>query len=141
MVNGLISEYEFEFQHVKAKNNLLADYISREKHGHADIPPDKILPAIINSQTINALITQELSDEIILTAQDADDNIQKIKSSLQEEKHKNREKYFIDHTSGLLMHISFHQNYLKEDIYHKTIVIPHSLRKTALQQAHLPHGN
>ncbi|GFY22554.1 transposon Tf2-9 polyprotein [Trichonephila clavipes] len=134
-----LSEYEFEFQHVKGKNNLLADYISREKHGHADIPPDKILPAIINSQTINALITQELSDEIILTAQDADDNIQKIKSSLQEEKHKYREKYFIDHNSGLLMHISFHQNYLKEDICHKTIVIPHSLRKTALQQAHLPH--
>ncbi|GFW92258.1 retrovirus-related Pol polyprotein from transposon 297 [Trichonephila clavipes] len=125
-----LSEYEFEFQHVKGKNNLLTDYISREKHGHADIPPDKILPAIINSQTINALITQELSDEIILTAQDADDNIQKIKSSLQEEKHKNREKYFIDHNSGLLMHIGFHQNYLKEDICHKTIVIPHFYGKT-----------
>ncbi|GFT66054.1 retrovirus-related Pol polyprotein from transposon 297 [Trichonephila clavipes] len=27
-----LSEYEFEFQHVKGKNNLLADYISREKH-------------------------------------------------------------------------------------------------------------
>ncbi|GFX47252.1 hypothetical protein TNCV_148621 [Trichonephila clavipes] len=59
MVNGLTSEYEFEFQHVKGKNNLLADYISREKHGHADMPPDRILPALIN-----ALITQELSDEI-----------------------------------------------------------------------------
>ncbi|GFY30248.1 hypothetical protein TNCV_4064991 [Trichonephila clavipes] len=79
-----LSEYEFEFQHVKGKNNLLADYISREKHGHADIPPERILPALINSQTETALITQELSDEIILTGQDADDDVQKIKSSLQE---------------------------------------------------------
>ncbi|GFY62957.1 transposon Tf2-9 polyprotein [Trichonephila inaurata madagascariensis] len=130
-----LSEYEFEFQNVKGKNNLLADYISREKHGHAEMPSDRILPALINSQTVNALITQELSDEITLAAQDADDDIQKIKSSLQE--HKNKEKYFIDHNSGLLMHISFYQNYLK-DICRKTIIIPHS-RKTALQQAHLPH--
>ncbi|GFQ90158.1 hypothetical protein TNCT_323101 [Trichonephila clavata] len=90
---------------------------------------DTILPASINTQIINALITQELSDEIILAAQDADEDIQKIKSSLQEGKHKNKEKYFINDNSGLLMHISFHQNYLKEDICHKTIVIPHSLKK------------
>ncbi|GFX34157.1 hypothetical protein TNCV_2071941 [Trichonephila clavipes] len=89
-----LSEYEFEFQYIKGKNNLLVDYISREKHGHADMPPDTILPALINTQTINALITQELSAEIILAAQDAEDDIQKIKSSLQEEKHKNKEKYF-----------------------------------------------
>ncbi|GFR02650.1 hypothetical protein TNCT_249231 [Trichonephila clavata] len=86
-----LSEYEFDFQHVKGKNNLPADYISREKHGHADISSDTILPASINTQTINALITQELSDEIILAVQDADKDIQKIKSSLQEGKHKNKE--------------------------------------------------
>ncbi|GFT18707.1 hypothetical protein NPIL_64791 [Nephila pilipes] len=93
----------------------------------------------MNTQTINALITQEFSDEIILAVQGADDDIQKIKSSLQERKHKNKEKYFINDNSGLLMHISFHQNYLKEDICHKTIIIPHSLQKPALQQAYLPH--
>ncbi|GFU16664.1 hypothetical protein NPIL_206401 [Nephila pilipes] len=100
---------------------------------------DTILPASMNTQTINALITQELSDEIILAAQDDDDDIQKIKSFLQEGKHKNKEKYFINDNSGLLMHISFHQNYLKEDICLKTIKIPHSLKKPALRQAHLPH--
>ncbi|GFS72121.1 integrase catalytic domain-containing protein [Nephila pilipes] len=100
---------------------------------------DTILQASMNTQTINALITQELSDEIILAAQVADDDIQKIKSYLQEVKHKNKEKYFINDNSGLLMHISFHQNYLKEDICHKTIVIPHSLKKPALQQAPLSH--
>ncbi|GFS56118.1 integrase catalytic domain-containing protein [Nephila pilipes] len=134
-----LSEYEFDFQHVKGKNNLLVDYISGEKHGHADMSVDTILPASMNTQTINALIPQELSDEIILAAQDADDDIQKIKSSLQEGKHKNKEKYFIIDNSGLLMRISFQQNYLKEDICHKTIVIPHSLKKPALQQAHLSH--
>ncbi|GFT22627.1 retrovirus-related Pol polyprotein from transposon 297 [Nephila pilipes] len=134
-----LSEYEFDFQHIKGKNNLLADYISREKHGHADMSADTILPASMNTQTINTLITQELSNEIILAAQDTDDDIQKIKSSLQEGKHKNKEKYFINDNSGLLMHITFHQNYLKEDICHKTIVIPHSLKKPALQQAHLSH--
>ncbi|GFU27003.1 retrovirus-related Pol polyprotein from transposon 297 [Nephila pilipes] len=70
-----LSEYEFDFQHVKGKNNLLADYISREKHGHADMSADTIIPASMNTQTINAFITQELSDEIILAAQDADDDI------------------------------------------------------------------
>ncbi|GFS33733.1 retrovirus-related Pol polyprotein from transposon 297 [Nephila pilipes] len=85
-----LSEYEFDFQHVKGKNNLLADYISREKHGHTDMSADTILPASMNTQTINTLITQELSDEIILAAQDTDDDIQKIKSSLQEGKHKNK---------------------------------------------------
>ncbi|GFQ78933.1 hypothetical protein TNCT_76841 [Trichonephila clavata] len=70
---------------------------------------------------LQALITQELSDEILLAAQDAEEDIQKIKSSLQEGKHKNKEKYFINDNSGLLIHTSFHQNYLKEDICHKII--------------------
>ncbi|GFY69771.1 retrovirus-related Pol polyprotein from transposon 412 [Trichonephila inaurata madagascariensis] len=141
-----LSEYEFEFQYVKGNNNLLVDYISREKLGHADMPPDTIIPALINTQTINALITQELSAEIILVeiilaAQDAEDDIQKIKSSLYKKKNIKTKKStsVTTHNSVLLLHMGFHQNYLKEDICHKTIIIPHSLKKTALQQAHLPH--
>ncbi|GFX92237.1 hypothetical protein TNCV_1741571 [Trichonephila clavipes] len=72
-----LSKYELDFQSMKDKNNLLADYISQEKHGHADMSADIALPTLIYTQTINALITKELSDEIILAAQDADDDIQK----------------------------------------------------------------
>lgn len=155
-----LSEYSFTFRHLPGKNNVLADFLSRENFTNNSetlisnpelMTSDEALP-ILNEKTEQEYTNNvnndcrdkdppnEVSEDTILHEQLRDANISKIYNDLVERpissKHKN---YFIHPVSKILMfNKNTEENEESRNISAK-IVVPHKLKAKILSIAHFSH--
>lgn len=116
-----LQDFQYEIKHIKGLSNP-ADFLSR-------MPQD--------STTVNNIIFEipnDLSNENILIYQKKDEKLKQITTDIINDRYKGKLKYFIDLDSKLLM-----IKCKKNKSYVKKIVIPDSLKKSCLKNAHIPH--
>lgn len=139
-----ISEFKYEFIHIPGRENVLADYLSREDfdQNNKDTENNENIPLVAQVENIN-VVTKIPSWEMILEEQMKDPKLLSIRESIKENKlkiGKNYDTCYIDQETNLLMHVgSWRDRPYRQDL-RKTIVIPKTLQKQILEVTHVIHS-
>lgn len=118
-----LSEYDFEFRHIKGKYNVVADIFSRDIH---DV-------------NVNIAYSIPTTEEIILEQRN-DPNLKKIIDILENQistSKKINEAYFIE--DKLLKYVTFSKSESEEENVIERIVIPEKFKPHILASCHAPH--
>lgn len=118
-----LSEYTFDFQHIPGKNNILADYFSRE-----------------NFETVNTINVDIPDITHVKQEQRKDNTLIKIIDSLEGRNincTKGYDMYYLE--NDILMHLAKPDEASPQQTFIQQLVIPESLKAQILFAFHTPH--